>query len=81
METLNLKQRRQEASAAFEKTGIERQFVRDVFLADRYEISRSTVWRWVREGLLPKPTKIAGSSRFDLAACDRVFHTEAVNAA
>ena len=50
---------------------------RDIDIAERYGISRATVWRWVREGLLPKPIKIAGTTRFNLAACDAVFDKEA----
>ncbi|MEL6380230.1 MAG: helix-turn-helix domain-containing protein [Pseudomonadota bacterium] len=49
-------------------------YARDTELAQRYQISRSTVWRWVNQGLLPAPIKIAGSSRFDIAACDRAFN-------
>ena len=40
------------------------QFLADKTLAARYEVSRSTIWRWVREGRLPKPLKINGSTRW-----------------
>lgn len=30
-------------------------YVSDKFLADRFEVSRATWWRWVREGHAPKP--------------------------
>lgn len=30
-------------------------YVSDKFLADRFEVSRATWWRWVREGNAPKP--------------------------
>jgi len=56
-------------------------YARDAEVAARYGISRSTVWRWARLGLLPRPIKIAGSTRFDLEACDRAFDKEADNAA
>ena len=31
------------------------EYVSDKFCSNRYEISRQTWWRWVREGLAPKP--------------------------
>jgi len=60
---------------------IEAKMVRDVAVAKRYSVSRATIWRWVREGLLPKPTKIAGTTRFNLEACDAAFNKEAENVA
>lgn len=36
----------------------------DKSLASRYDVSRATIWRWVREGNLPKPVKINGSTRW-----------------
>lgn len=34
-------------------------------LADRWESSRPTIWRWVTKGLLPPPVKFsAGTSRW-----------------
>lgn len=40
-------------------------FFSDKALAERYQVSRQTVWRWVREGHLPKPVKIGtGSTRW-----------------
>lgn len=30
-------------------------YVSDKFLSNRYEVSRQTWWRWVREGHAPKP--------------------------
>ena len=35
------------------------QYVRDTELAERYSISRSTVWRWTRNGLLPQPIQLS----------------------
>ena len=34
-------------------------YVRDTDLAARYSISRSTVWRWVKKGLLPAPIQLS----------------------
>lgn len=43
----------------------QNQFYTDRALAERYQVSRQTIWRWVREGHLPKPVKIGtGSTRW-----------------
>ena len=43
-------------------------YLRDIAVADRYDISRPTIWRWVKQGKFPKPTKLAGgSSRWKLS--------------
>lgn len=43
----------------------QNQFYTDRALAERYQVSRQTIWRWVREGHLPKPVKLAtGSTRW-----------------
>lgn len=47
-----------------------KKYVRDAGLAHRYDKSRSTIWRWVRQGILPPPKKIAGSAMFDVVASD-----------
>ncbi len=41
----------------------------DILLSDREVIqalgcARSTLWRWAAEGVVPKPLKIGGSSRW-----------------
>jgi prophage regulatory protein len=42
-------------------------YVSDVDLARRFSIARVTVWRWARQGLLPKPVKIGPNcSRWQL---------------
>lgn len=33
-------------------------------LAQRYDVSKQTIWRWTRVGELPKPIKINGSTRW-----------------
>ena len=33
----------------------------DKHLSERYEITRATVWRWVREGKFPKPIKLGAN--------------------
>ena len=40
----------------------------DLQLADRYGVSRATVWRWVQRGKFPKPVKLSpGCTRWRLA--------------
>ncbi len=34
-----------------------REYISDKFLAERYGVSRNTIWRWTRTGRLPKPVK------------------------
>lgn len=35
-----------------------RKWVSDKFLADYYEVSRFTIWKWAKNGRLPAPEKI-----------------------
>jgi len=45
-------------------TGLER-YLRDTTLAEIYDVDRSTIWRWSRNGTLPPPVKLsAGVSRW-----------------
>lgn len=37
-------------------------FLRDIEVAKRYKLSRSTIWRWVNEGRFPSPMKLGPSS-------------------
>lgn len=47
------------------------QFVRDTDLAERYSVSRATIWRWVREGRFPAPVTISpGTTRWSLEAIE-----------
>lgn len=42
-------------------------FLRDIEVAIRYGISRSTIWRWLKTGKIPQPFKIGeGSTRWRL---------------
>jgi prophage regulatory protein len=42
-------------------------FISDLQLAERYAVSRSTVWRWVHRGILPKPQQLSpGCTRWKL---------------
>jgi prophage regulatory protein len=42
-------------------------YLTDKKVADRYSSSRSTIWRWLSEGHLPKPIKLNGSTRWKLS--------------
>ena len=45
-----------------------REYVSDKFCAKRYEVSRNTWWRWVREGHAPKPYRFSSQcTRWKLA--------------
>lgn len=37
-------------------------FLKDIEVAVRYNISRSTVWRWVKADQFPKPIKFGAAS-------------------
>lgn len=34
------------------------QYLSDLCVCKRYKISRSTLWRWLKEGLIPSPVRI-----------------------
>ncbi len=36
-------------------------YLSDKQLSERLEVSRQTVWRWVREGNLPRPVKLGAN--------------------
>jgi prophage regulatory protein len=39
--------------------------------ANRYGVSRATIWRWVSQGNFPSPTKLsAGCTRWDMKAIE-----------
>lgn len=46
-------------------------YITDKDLMKRYDISRATVWRWSKAGLLPKPVKLNGSTRWDIEALEK----------
>lgn len=44
------------------------QYVSDSFLANRYSVSRNTVWRWLQHGTIPQPVKLSpGCTRWRLS--------------
>lgn len=49
----------------------------DKQLAERFDVSRSTIWRWAAEGIIPKPRKLSpGCTRWKLADLEQ-FEQEA----
>jgi len=34
-------------------------------LAESMKVSKRTIYRWIKSGVLPHPLKVGGSSRFD----------------
>lgn len=47
-------------------------FVTDNDLAERYKVSRVTVWRWARQGRLPAPIKLApATTRWRLSEIEK----------
>jgi predicted DNA-binding transcriptional regulator AlpA len=45
---------------------MHKQLIRDSDVAKMLSVSRATVWRYVKAGILPEPLKFAGATRFDL---------------
>ncbi|MGB4248548.1 MAG: helix-turn-helix domain-containing protein [Pseudohongiellaceae bacterium] len=44
------------------------QYLSDKSVAARYDVSRPTVWRWLKEGKLPRPEKLTnGTTRWKLS--------------
>lgn len=33
-------------------------------VADRFQVKKGTIWKWVRKGMMPKPKKFGGVSRW-----------------
>lgn len=47
-------------------------YLSDRDLSRKYGVSRSTIWRWVKEGRLPEPVKISpGTTRWPLSAVEK----------
>lgn len=49
----------------------EPKWITDKDLSQRYGVSRITIWRWVKSGLIPGPRKIApNTTRWNVAELD-----------
>ena len=47
-------------------------YLKDTEVANRYRISRPTIWRWVKNGTFPKPVRLGeGSTRWRLADLEK----------
>ncbi len=43
-------------------------YTTDAQLAERYDVNRSTIWRWSNSGNLPQPVKLSpGCTRWNLS--------------
>lgn len=48
------------------------QYLSDSQLAERYDVSRATVWRWVTRGILPRPVRFSrGCTRWKKEEVDQ----------
>lgn len=57
------------------------EYVSDKFCSHRYEISRATWWRWVREGNAPKPYRFTSQcSRWKLSEIEAWEASQEVSA-
>ena len=58
----------------------DKAYVSDSTLAALLDTSRTTIWRYVRNGLLPPPLKIGGLTRFDRLEVLSFVKTQHANA-
>jgi len=47
--------------------------INDAEMAKTIGCARSTIWKWVAEGIIPKPLKIGGMSRWKLSDANAVI--------
>ena len=52
-------------------------YMRDLDVAAHFQCGRSTVWRWVKQGLLPEPVRIGGATRWLRADIEAAFNKAA----
>ena len=58
--------------------GIPDKLITDAEMAEIIGCGRSTIWKWVSDGIIPKPLKIGGMSRWKLSeAYDVIKRAEA----
>ena len=51
------------------------ELIRDEEVAKRLSCGKSTVWRWASEGIIPKPIKIGGASRWRRSEIDAAINS------
>lgn len=45
-----------------------KEYARDIEIANRYDVTRQSIWRWVRTANFPKPVKLSpGCTRWRIA--------------
>lgn len=53
-------------------------FCQDKTVAERYGVSRATIWRWAAEGRIPKPIKLSpGCVRWNLKSLEEFEQKQA----
>jgi len=58
-----------------------KRFLRDTELGERFSVSRTTIWRWVKEASFPKPIKVtSGSTRWKIEDVEQWENTKRGNA-
>lgn len=45
--------------------------LKDTQVAELLSVSRPTIWRWLQAGILPKPIKLSGSTRWLLSEIEQ----------
>lgn len=48
-------------------TKFEQKYLKLEAVLERYQISKTTVWRWAAEGKFPKPKKFSRTTRWAIA--------------
>ena len=47
-------------------------YISDIAVAERYQVSRATIWRWAQSKRFPDPVKLsAGCTRWNLAEIEK----------
>lgn len=60
----------------------ETQFFSVKALTARYDVSRSTIWRWTSKGTFPQPIRMYGTTRWnldDLKTWEQSFNEQPLN--
>lgn len=52
-----------------------RQLLNSARICDVFGVTKMTLWRWQRNGLLPKPTRIAGRNYWPANTVEKVLET------
>ena len=59
-------------------TGWQNRKLTDTEMAQLYRVSRATIWRWAKDGIIPKPHKVgANTTRWNGAEVARSMEEQA----